>query len=425
MLKNPAVPSRPGVSGLLLVVLALLNTVAPFATDMYLPAFTDMADDLGAGASSVQLTLTAFLIGLAVGQLTIGPLSDRFGRRVPLLIATCAATAAAVVCALSPNVWVLVAARFVQGFAGVAGIVIGRAVAADRTGGQAAAKVFSLLTSISGIAPVVAPLAGGLLVPAGWRMEFWALTGISALMLLGALLVVPESLPPERRHRGGLAATGRTMRHLLADRGYLGYILTFGLGFTGLMGYISASPFVIKNVLGLSTSAYSADFAVNALGMVTAGLINARLIGRFTPLGLLGFGQGAVLTGSAVLLAMLAAGAPAAAVLPVLFLTVSCVAFVMGNSAALALGRARHASGTGAAMMGALQFACGALVSPLVGLGGEETGVPMGIALVTAAVLGIGAHLLARTVPASRSAAPEPREGEGPRAEPAQQATGR
>ncbi|SEG55118.1 MFS transporter, DHA1 family, bicyclomycin/chloramphenicol resistance protein [Thermomonospora echinospora] len=399
MPQTPAAPSKPGVSGALLAVLALLSAVAPFATDMYLPAFTDMADDLDAGAAGVQLTLTAFLVGLATGQFISGPLSDRFGRRAPLLLATSVATLAAALCALAPNVGTLVAMRFVQGFTGAAGIVIARAVVADRTTGQAAAKVFSLLASIGGIAPVVAPLAGGALVPAGWRSVFWALTGISALMLLGALFVVPESLPRARRHSGGLAATGRAMRRLLTDRGYLGHILTFAFAFAGLMGYISASPFVVQNVLGLSTTAYTLDFAANALGMVVTGLVNARLIGRFTPQALLRFGQGAVLLGSAALAAMLAAGLPAAAVLPVLFLVVSSFGLVMGNSSALAMGRAPYALGTGAAMMGALQFSLGALVSPLVGLGGEETGIPMGITMLTAALLGVAAHLLSRHAP--------------------------
>ncbi|GAA2209549.1 multidrug effflux MFS transporter [Nonomuraea monospora] len=387
------------MSGPLLLVLALLSAMAPFATDMYLPAFTDLAADLGTGASSVQLTLTTFLFGLAAGQLVIGPLSDRFGRRGPLLLAAAVATLAGVLCALTPNIWFLVGARFLQGFSGAAGIVIGRAVAADRVSGPAVAKIFSLLASIGGIAPVVAPLAGGALAPLGWRSEFWALTGISALMLIGSLLVVPESLPPERRHTGGLAATGRTMRRLLGDRGYVGYTCAFALGFTGLMGYISASPFVIQNVLGLSTAAYTVTFAVNALGLLCAGLLTARLVGRVSPRKLLGRGQLVILVMSAVLLALLVAGAPAAVVLPALFLLVSSFTFVLGTASALAIGRAPDASGTASALMGSLQFTLGAVVSPLVGLGGEDTAIPMGGTLVVAAVLGIGATRLTRGAP--------------------------
>ncbi|MEW9551997.1 multidrug effflux MFS transporter [Nonomuraea sp. NPDC050783] len=392
------------MSGPLLLVLALLSAMAPFATDMYLPAFTDLAADLGTSASSVQLTLTTFLFGLAAGQLVIGPLSDRFGRRGPLLLATAVATAAGVLCALTPNIWFLVGARFLQGFSGAAGIVIGRAVAADRVSGAAVARIFSLLASIGGIAPVVAPLAGGALAPLGWRSEFWALTGISALMLIGSLVVVPESLPPERRHTGGLAATGRTVRRLLADRGYVGHTCAFALGFAGLMAYISASPFVIQNVLGLSTTAYTLTFAANALGLLGAGLLTARLVTRVSPRTLLGRGQLAVLVLSAVLLALLAAGAPAVVVLPTLFLLVSSFTFILGTASALAIGRAPDASGTASALMGALQFTLGAIVSPLVGLGGEDTALPMCLTLVVATLLGIAATRLApRSAP---SAAP-------------------
>ncbi|NUO96748.1 MAG: multidrug effflux MFS transporter [Nonomuraea sp.] len=391
----------------MLVVLGLLSAVAPLATDLYLPVFTDLAADLRAGAAGVQLTLTAFLVGLAVGQLVIGPLSDRYGRRRPILLATAAALAACVLCALAPNIWTLVALRFVHGFAGSAGIVIGRAVAADLVTGRAAARIFSLLASVVGIAPVVAPLAGGALAPAGWRAEFWVLAGISAVMLAGSALVVPETLPRERRHAGGLAATGRTVRRLFGDRGYVGYAFSFAFGFGGLMSYISASPFVVQNVLGLSRTAYTVTFAANALGMTLTGLVGARLVRRFSPEVLLRTGQALVLGLSAVLLAMLAAGLPVAVVLPVLFVLVSSFTLIMGNASALTVGRAPYATGTAAAVMGALQFALGALVSPLVGLGGEDTGLPMGVTLVVSALLGIGARLLTRGLPEAGPATAE------------------
>ncbi|GAA3153047.1 multidrug effflux MFS transporter [Planomonospora alba] len=392
----PRPVERSGVPGPLLLVLALLSALAPFATDMYLPAFTALAADMRTTAPAVQLTLTAFLIGLAAGQLLIGPLSDRFGRRAPLLVAMTVATAAGAACALAPDVRVLIGARFVQGFAGSAGIVIARAAVADRVAGPAAARIFALLASIGGIAPVVAPLAGGALVPFGWRSEFWVLTAICALMLLGSLLTVRESLPADRRHTGGLAVTGRTVRRLFTDRVYLGHTLAFALGFAGLMAYISASPFVLEGVLGLSTTAYTVAFAVNALGMMAAGLLGSRLVGRFHPRTLLTAGQIVVLVLSVVLLALLALGLPAPVVLPVLFVLVGSVTLILGNASALAVDRAPWASGTAAAVMGALQFALGALVSPLVGIAGEDTGLPMGIALVTTAVLGLAARLLTR-----------------------------
>jgi DHA1 family bicyclomycin/chloramphenicol resistance-like MFS transporter len=383
-----------GVAGLLLAVLGLLSAVAPFATDMYLPSFTGLAANLHTGASTVQLTLTTFLIGLAAGQLVIGPLSDRFGRRRPLLLAMGIATVTTVACALAPSIWLLIALRFVQGFSGAAGIVIARAVAADRVSGAAAARIFTLFASITGIAPVVAPLLGGVLARVGWRSEFWVLTVIFLVMLLGSLLVVPESLPVERRGRGGLAATARPVRELLADRGYVGYILAFALGFAGLMAYIAASPFVLQDVLGLTTTEYTVDFAVNALGMVILGLIVSRLVKHVRPQVILLIGQCAVLVLGALLLTLLAAGAPAVAVLLVLFVLVSSVTAIMGTASALAVNRARHVAGSASALLGALQFVIGALVSPLVGLGGSGTGVPMGVTIVVSAVLGLSAWLL-------------------------------
>ncbi|MFI1463574.1 multidrug effflux MFS transporter [Nocardia carnea] len=389
--------TRPGVSGLLLVVLALLSAAAPFATDIYLPAFTDLADDLDTGAANVQLTLTTFLIGLAVGQLFIGPLSDRFGRRKPLVLATAVTVVVTVVCALAPNIWLLIAMRFVQGLSAASGLVIGRAVGADRTEGAATAKLFTLFSAIGGIAPVIAPLIGGALVSFGWQAEFWALSVIFALMFLGALLVVPESLPPENRHTAGFAGTLRTIGKLTADRGYLGYIFTFAFGFAALMSYISASPFVVENVLGMSNRAYTLIFAINAAGMVTVGMVSSRLIGRLGPEPILRTGQAVTLVGGLALLALLVAGAPAAVVLPVLFLTVVSAPMVMGTASALAIGRARHAAGSASALMGALQFGLGALVSPIVGLAGPGTGIPMAVCILVAVVLGMVARLMART----------------------------
>lgn len=391
------IEKRPGVSGSLLVVLALLAAAAPFAVDMYLPAFTDLAADLHTTATSVQLTLTAFLAGLAAGQLLIGPLSDRFGRRKPLVLATAITVAVTVVCALAPTIWLLVAMRFVQGLTASAGLVIGRAVGADRTEGAATAKLFTLFSAIGGIAPVVAPLLGGVLVSAGWRAEFWALSGIFLLMFLGALFAVPESLPPERRHTEGLTGTLRGMRRIGSDRGYLGYIFAFALGFAGMMAYISASPFVIENVLGMSNQVYTLVFAVNAAGMVLAGVVVSRLVGRFGPGPILRIGQAVILVAGVALLVVLAAGAPAAVVLPVLFVLVATTPTVMGTASALAIGRARHAAGTASALMGALQFTLGAVVSPLVGLGGSGTGVPMGVVIVVCACLGMLARRVAAT----------------------------
>ncbi|WP_066934379.1 multidrug effflux MFS transporter [Microtetraspora fusca] len=418
MSASPGIP--PGHEGsrvrpALLLALALLSAVAPLATDMYLPAFTSMAADLGTDAAALQLTLTAFLAGLGVGQLIVGPLSDRLGRRSPLLVAAGVCTAASVLCALAPNVWVLVACRAVQGLAGSAGIVIGRAVISDTARGVAAARAFSTLVAIGGIAPVVAPLAGGaLLGPVGWRGILWVLAGTSVAMFLAALFFVPETLRPEHRHAGGLGATGRAARVVLADRAYLGYTLAYALGFGALMGYISASPFVVQNVLGMSTAAYSAIFAMNALGMVAASAANARLVGRFKSRTLLRTAQSAVAVLTAALLVLAVTGRLVPAVgLPLLFLAVALLSPVMSNASALAIGRAPQSAGIAGAVMGALQFGAGAAVSPLVGLGGAHTAVPMTVVMTVSALLSAACVAAVRNVPGVPERRPEAALAEG------------
>jgi len=208
-LGDTGTPARNGVTPALLVVLALLSALAPFATDMYLPAFPTMTGDLNASATSIQLTLTAFFVGLAAGQLVFGPLSDRVGRIRPLVIGSILLILASIATALAPTVAVLIAARFVQGLTGAAGMVVGRAIVSDLAVGKPAARAFSLMMVVSGIAPVVAPFVGSLLVgPIGWRGVLWVVTGLSILMLAAVLLVVRESHPAARRARARLRAAG-------------------------------------------------------------------------------------------------------------------------------------------------------------------------------------------------------------------------
>ncbi|WP_432565150.1 multidrug effflux MFS transporter [Kineococcus sp. SYSU DK003] len=372
------------------VALALLTAIAPLATDMYLPALPTMVGDLGSTASGVQLTLTTFLVGLALGQLVIGPLSDQFGRRRLLLAGTVVCALAGAVCAIAPNEAVLVAARFVQGFSGAAGIVLSRAVIADRAAGERAARLFSLMMVISGVAPVVAPLLGGSLLGAvGWRGIFWILAAIAVVMVLAVVAVVPESLPIERRRPGGLAATWRAAREVLGDRVYLGYTLTFAFAFTSMFAYISASSFVYQNVLGLSTVQYSIAFAANAFGLVAASAASGALTGRLAPLTMLRGGVAVLVVDCAALLAVVLAGAPRWGVLVLLFLAVSSLGFVLGNATSLATGRVPRNAGTGSAVLGALQFGLGALASPVVGLAGESDARPMAVTMVVVAVLSL------------------------------------
>lgn len=392
-----------------LVVLASLAAVAPVATDLYLPGFPELATDLGVSASAVQLTLAAFLVGLASGQLVMGPLSDRYGRRRPLLASAAVCVAAGVVCALAPSLGVLVAARFVQGFAGAGGVVIGRAVISDLVTGRAAARAFTLMLTVGGVAPVLAPLAGGLLAgPAGWRGMLWTVVGLCTAMLAGVVLVLRETRPPEARTASGTTYAG-ALRTVVRTRGYWPPVAVLALSFAMMMAYISASPFVYQHVVGLSTVGYGAAFGVNAAGLIAAGWTASRL--RAEPLRVVRACMSVQLTATLTFVVLAAAGAPSW-LLPVpVFVAVSSNGGVMGNSAARAMSQVREVAGTGSAVLGCTQFSLGALVSPLVGLGGDDS------ALVPATVMAT-ASLLGWTVSRARPRARRPRRGAGAAATP-------
>lgn len=373
----------------MLCVLALLSAIAPLATDMYLPGLPSMAESLDTSAASVQLTLTTFMAGLGIGQLVIGPLSDGMGRRTLLLAGTILCAVSGVLCAIAPNIGVLIAARLLQGFSGGAGIVLARAVIADRAKGDAAARLFSVMMIIGGVAPVIAPLLGGaLLGPVGWRGIFWVLAAASVVMLMGVLTLVPETLPAERRHGGGLTALVGNLRYVVTNRTYLGYAFTFAFGFGALFSYISASPFVVQDVLGLSPGQFSIVFAINSLGIVTGSIVNTKLIGTFEARRLLTFGVSLLVTaGLLLVLATTIGGSHIWLVLPLMFAVVASIGFIMGNATALAQGQVSEAAGTGSALMGACQFGLAALVSPLVGIGGPDTAVPMALAILASGVV--------------------------------------
>ncbi len=269
MARNDAAAS-PAPSAWLIVVLAMLNAVAPpFSIDMYLSAFPpEMAADFGTSAPMIQLTLTTFLIGLASGQLVIGSLSDRYGRRRPLIIGTSACLAVSVLCALAPSIELLIVLRFAQGFCGAAGVVIARAVIADRTSGSGAARLFAVMMLISVLAPITAPVLGGVVVTGlGWRAVFAVLAAMNMLMLLGVLLAVGESLPEHRRRPGGLKALGASTRSVLANRHYIGYTLCMAFTAAAMFAYIAASPFVLQNILGFSPTMYSLIYGACALAV--------------------------------------------------------------------------------------------------------------------------------------------------------------
>ncbi len=388
-------PIRPR----LLLVLALLAAVAPLATDLYLSAFPAMASELSTSATSIQLTLTAFLLGLAVGQLVFGPLSDRLGRRRPLLIGAALLVVASAAAVFAPTVEVLVGARLVQGLAGAAGMVIGRAVIADLASGTVAARALSLMMVVGGVAPVIAPLFGSVLVDSvGWRGVLAVLLALAVIMLVAVLTAVPETLPESRR---GSSAGGGWKA--LWSRQYVTMTLTFVLGFATMMAYISASPFVYQELIGMEPITYGLLFGLNALGLMITSALTTRLLGRFSARALLGTGVAVVVVACFALLVLVLVEVPVVWVTVPLFFVVSALGLVFGTAAALALGAATGAAGKASAVLGAVQFALAAAVSPLVSIGGEGSVRPLALVMISTAVLAGVAYLAGGRTPAERS----------------------
>lgn len=386
----------------LVLILGALSAFGPLSIDMYLPSLPTLSRDLSASASAAQLTLSACLLGLALGQVIAGPLSDTLGRRRPLLFGLGAYALASLLCAVAPSVNVLIALRLVQGVAGASGIVIARAIVRDRYTGIAAARFFSRLMLVSGIAPIAAPLIGGLLLRfTSWRGVFIVLAIVVTLVLLAAATGLAESLPPDRRQSGELRTTLATFRRLLVDRAFVGYALSCGLAFAAMFSYISGSPFVIQDIYGLSPQAFSLIFGTNALGIGIVGQISGRLVGRVSPRRLLAGGLTATAVGGAALLLMVIGHAGLVGILPALFVVVASIGMVLPNATALALADHPRTAGSASALLGVLQFAIGAAAAPLVGVAGPGTALPMALVI---ALLGISAlmtfALLGRRSPA-------------------------
>ncbi|MDV6298014.1 multidrug effflux MFS transporter [Dietzia maris] len=376
----------------MLLALALTGAIGPFATDTYLPALPLIVEEFRITASTAQLTLTAFMVSLAAGQLVIGPLSDRVGRRTLLVLGSVGTALAAVVCALAPSIWILVLGRVAQGFAGAAGIVLSKAVVVDVGRGPGVAKAFATLMAIQSVAPVIAPLIGGAVVPfGGWRGVFWLLAGLSAITVVGVLVAVPESLPAASRRTGGVLSTLRDMRVVATHGPFIARVSVFVFTFGVLFGYISASPFLYQDMVGLSPTAYSVAFTVNALGILVSNLAGARLVGRFAPEKILLTGVVGMVTAIVHLVVVTLSPAGTLGLAPVtvgfVLLTLS-VGLILPNAAALSMQATRGHSGSGSALLGAAQFALAAVVSPLTGLAGPHSAIPLLV------VMGVNAALV-------------------------------
>ncbi|AJE34138.1 major facilitator superfamily permease [Corynebacterium humireducens NBRC 106098 = DSM 45392] len=401
--RQPRAPQQLTVP--LLMALALLSASAPFSVDMYLPAFPAIVEDLQTTQSMVQLTLSGFLAGLALGQLLIGPLSDALGRHRLMLLGTAVACVAAVLAALAPTIGMLIAARLVQGLGSGAAIVLSRAVIPDLATGDRAARAFALLMTIQGVAPVLAPVVGGLLAdPLGWRGLFWILAGLAAVQLLVVVGAIRESRPPEERSPATVRGILDNYRFVLASRGYRGYLVSFTFGFTTMFCYISASPFLMQEELGMSPQVYALVFAFNGVGIIGGSMLNARLIGRFPTHRILLTGLGVQVVTAALLVPTVLFHPTAWLILPLLFLGVSQISIIMGNSTALGTGLVRARAGSASALMGFTQFGVAGLVSPLMGLGGNP-GLTMAVGMVACSLVATAGALYAGRATAAPTSA--------------------
>jgi len=372
-------------------VLGSLAALGPLCTDFYLPSLPQLAADLATNTASAQLSLTAGLLGLGLGQLIFGPLSDKLGRMRPLLISLMVLLLASIGCALAQNISQLLTARLLQGLAGAGGAVISRAVARDLYSGHALTKFFALLMLVNGVAPIVAPVMGGaLLAWTSWRGLFIVLSVIALILLVMCLWRLEESLPLRRRSQAPMLSVFGALARLLTQRRFMGLCLTQGFSMAGMFAYIGASPFVLQQLYGLTPQSFSFCFALNGLGLIAAAQIAARTSVRFGEQRVLGIGLGIAGIASSALLLSGALRLPLPLILLALFFSVMINGLIGTLASSLAMQTQGNNAGSASAMIGVAMFALGALSVPLSGIGGTS--------VVTMAMTIWGCHLIAITL---------------------------
>jgi len=368
----------------LILILGSLAALGPLSIDMYLPAFPDMSRSFDASASLIQLSLTACMLGMALGQLIVGPLSDVRGRKRPLMVALLAYLLASLACAMAPTIEVLIALRFIQGAAGASGIVISRAIVRDLFDGPELTRFFAALSLVNGTAPILAPVIGGQLLRFGdWHFVFYLLAILSTMMLLAVALRLPETLPLDRRVEGNLTTTLKTFGRLLTDRVFIGYAFAQAFVMGAMFAYISGSPFVLQNIYGASPQQFSFLFGLNGIGIILAAQIAGRLAGRVNSERLMRISLTIVASASILLFLALTLTDQLIFVMIPLFFVVSSVGLISTLGFTLAMQNYGTTAGSASALLGLLPMLVGSLVSPLVGIMGEQSAVPMGIIIMT------------------------------------------
>ncbi|TQJ90517.1 multidrug effflux MFS transporter [Streptomyces sp. SLBN-31] len=381
---DDAKPATPAGRARLALILGSLSAFGALTIDMYLPAMPDMAHQLHTSAPLVQMTLTAFVVGLAVFQVIVGPLSDAWGRRRPLLAGMALYLAGSLWCALAPSVGWLITGRILQSLGAAAGTVLARAIVRDLFSGTAMTRFFSTLMVVNGVAPVVAPVIGGqLLTLTTWRAVFLVLAVVGAVLLLAVVFALPESLPDANRAPAHLGATLRTFRALATDVRYMRYVLAAALMFAAAFAYISGSSFVLQDAYGLTAQQFGLVFGLNGLGIVLLGQVGGMLVGRVADEHtLLRVSLTVATLGSAGVLSCAAFHLPLPLLLTCLFLVMSMLGIVLANATSLALGGHGSAAGAASSLQGLLQFLVGGLAASAMSLPGQVTAVSMGTTMV-------------------------------------------
>lgn len=381
----------------ILLILGGLSAFGPLSIDMYLPAFPAMAEDLGVSSEQIQLSLSVYFIGLASGQLVYGPLADRFGRRKPLLFGIGLFCVASLACALAPTLEWLLAARFAQALGGCAGMVVNRAVVRDLCEPIDAAKAFSQLMLIMGVAPILAPLAGtALLGLAGWASIFWFLTVFAGLFALAVYFFLPETLPPHMAPPPLRSAFGRYIR-LLREPLFMFHALTGGVAMAGMFAYISGSPYVFLELYKVPVEQYAWLFGSIAACFILSAQLNSRLLRRWSQLALIRGTTFIYMLATVTLL--LAAWLQVESLwlfLPPLVLSVAIISQVLPNASACALAGHGHQAGIASALMGTMQFAIAGITSAAVGMLHDNTAVPMAGVMAVCGLLTVVMAALAR-----------------------------
>lgn len=386
VIETPMSAREQTVGRPLAVVLGLLTVFGPISMDLYLPVLPALTAELQSTTSVAQLTITACLLGLAIGQVIAGPLSDRFGRRTPLLIGVTAYALTSALCAVSPTVETLIVARFVQGLAGAVGIVIAQAAGRDVYSGGKLLRYYGRLTVLGGLAAIIGPVIGGQLATVtDWRGVFVFLAAVGVAILAASLAVFRETLPANRRVTGGFSHSLNDFRQLLADRVFVGAVLITGFTYSAIFSYLSGATYILQGMYGLSPQGYSLAFGLNSLGFMVFGFIAGRLAERWSERGTLAVGLIMAASGALGLLATALLHLPLAAIVLSLFTMVSGVAVTSPPATSLALKDYPDIAGTASSLLGLARFAFGGIAAPLVGIGGATDAVPFGIVATASA----------------------------------------